>query len=259
MALLFSGRTPKGCMQSQYYSLSKPKRSRKRSRAAGNASNSDSDSDTHRHEIDNRFNIRVIDNAIYFNNDITRESVFRLNFMLRRLEKSLLARSACLAELLGADSDTVTKLAASTPVHLHVTTNGGEIDAAFSCVDCIKGLRVPVVTVVDGYVASAGTLITLAGAKRVIMPNAKMLIHQLRTGMWGKHAELVDQYENSNRTMEHLIEFYTSHTKIKRKRLEKILKRDVEWNADECIAVGLVDEIVKPTLSAAGAPDNEDD
>ena len=219
-------------------------KSRKRARLS--SSDSDSDSD-HESRVDDKFNIRVIDNAIYFNNDITRESVFRLNYMLRRLEKSLLARSACLAELIGAESDAATKLAASTPVSLHLTSNGGEIDAAFSAVDCIKALRVPVVTVVDGYVASAGTLISLAGAKRIILPNAKMLIHQLRTGFWGNFSNITDQFENTQKTMDQLLDFYAAHTKIRRKKLEKLLKRDVEWTADECVAAGLVDEVAKPT------------
>lgn len=222
---------------------------------------SDSDSDSDDEGADPKHNIRVIDNTVYFNDDITHESVFRLNFALRKLEKSILARSACLADLLGAEADVAGKFAATTPVHLHVTSYGGIIDAAFSAVDCVKGLKVPVVTVVDGYVASAGTLITLAGAKRQMLPNAKMLIHQLRTGMWGKHAELTDQFENTKKTMEHLIAFYVAHTKIKRKRLEKLLKRDVDWDADECVAHGMVDEVVRPAgaAGAAAAADSSDE
>lgn len=219
---------------------------RKRTRAHDSDSESESEA-----AADSKFNIRVLDNTVFFNEDVSRESIFRLNLTLRKLEKTILARSACLAELLGAESDAAGKFAATTPIHLHVTTDGGLVDAAMSCVDCIKSLKVPVVTVVDGFVASAGTLITLAGSRRIIQPNAKMLIHQLRTGAWGKHAEIVDHYENCTRTMGTLIDFYVAHTKLKRKRLEKILQRDVEWDAAECLQNGLADEVATPKGSAA--------
>lgn len=231
---------------------------RKRRRLADDSDSDSSDSERAM-MLDNKHNIRVIDNTIYFNEDITHESVFRLNYTLRKLEKSILARSACLADLLGAEPEVAGKFAATTPVHLHVTTYGGLVDAAFSAVDCIKGLKVPVVTVVDGYVASAGTLITLAGTKRHMLPNAKMLIHQLHSGAWGKFSELVDQFDNTTKTMEHLYTFYVAHTKIKRKRLEKILKKDVDWDATECLAHGLIDEVMRPTgAAAAGAATDSD-
>lgn len=225
---------------------------RSSTRFASNDSDSDSDSDAALMLDNMKHNIRVIDNTVYFNDAITHETVFRLNFTLRKLEKSILARSACLADLLGAEPEAAGKFAATTPVHLHVTSYGGLIDAAFSAVDCIKGLKVPVVTVVDGYVASAGTLITLAGTKRQMLPNAKLLIHQLRTGMWGKFAELTEQYDNSKKTMDHLSAFYVAHTKIKRKRLDKLLKKDVDWDATECLAHGVIDEIVSPSGPGAG-------
>ena len=72
---------------------------RKRRRLADDSDSDNSDSERAM-MLDNKHNIRVIDNTIYFNEDITHESVFRLNYTLRKLEKSILARSACLAECL---------------------------------------------------------------------------------------------------------------------------------------------------------------
>ena len=178
-------------------------------------------------------NVHAVHNRIYFNDDITHDSVSALNRELRMMDDKL--------SVLG-----VTFQMDAPPIYLYLTTNGGEIYAAMSAIDCIKQLRCPVYTVVDGFVASAGTLISLAGKKRFIQPNGYMLIHELRSGMWGKMSSLTEEYDNVKKLMSHLIQFYTEHTNLKEKHLEKLLVKDSIWNAEECIKRGIVDEVYKP-------------
>lgn len=171
-------------------------------------------------------------NHVYFNDDVTNESIFALNKELRQVETKL-------------------KVVANThgmspgPIYLHITTDGGSIHAAFSAVDCIQGLSIPVHTVVDGFVASAGTLISLAAEKRYIRPNAYMLIHELRSGVWGKMSTIEEEYGNLKKVMEHIQTFYADRTKLTKKQLEKLLTKDVIWSASECIAKGVADELFK--------------
>lgn len=169
-------------------------------------------------------------NHVYFNDEITNESVFALNKELRQV-------------------DTKLRVVASThgmepgPIYLHITTDGGSIHAAFSAVDCIQSLSTPVYTVVDGFVASAGTLISLAAKKRFIRPNAYMLIHELRSGVWGKMSSIEEEVENLKKIMDHIHTFYQSRTKLTKKQLEKILTKDVIWSASECIQKGVADDL----------------
>jgi ATP-dependent protease ClpP protease subunit len=168
---------------------------------------------------------------VFFNDDITDQSCFLLNKELR-----------CVAErmkLLAMMHDHT-----PAPIMLHLTTNGGQIHAAFSVIDCIQGLGVPVHTVVDGFVASAGTLISICGAKRFVLPNAYMLIHELRSEFWGKMTDIEEEIQNLKKTMDHVMSLYINHTKIKQGQLEKILKKDGIWNAEECLQKGLVDAIL---------------
>lgn len=168
-------------------------------------------------------------NHIYFNDDVTDDSMFALNKELRMQESKLLVLS-------------ITHGIPPAPLYLHITTNGGSIHAAFSAVDCIQSLKVPVYTVVDGFVASAGTLLSLAGEKRYIRPNAYMLIHELRSSCWGKMSSIDEEYANLKKVMEHLVSYYVDRSRLTRKQLDKILKQDVIWNAAECIEKGIVDE-----------------
>lgn len=171
-------------------------------------------------------------NHIYFNNDITRDSAFELNNELRNVETKIKTLSANL---------NIEK----QPIYLHITTDGGYIYSAFSIIDCIKSISVPVYTIVDGFVASAGTLICLAGKKRYMCENAYMLIHELRGGTWGKMSEVDEEHTNLKKIMEHLKKIYLENTNIKKKELEIILKKDLIWDINECIEKGLIHEIYK--------------
>jgi len=173
--------------------------------------------------------IHVMGNHIYFNRDIDHTSASNLNTALRDLELKLKK------EFLSFNIDPV-------PIYLHLTTNGGVIHAAFSVVDCMNSLSLPVYTVVDGYVASAGTLISVSGKKRYIGKNAYILIHELSSGIWGKMSYLEDEYLNFKKLQEHLTNIYVEKTSLTEKKLTKILKKDIDWNAEEAIEYGLADE-----------------
>ena len=76
--------------------------------------------------------------------------------------------------------------------------------------------------------------------------NAYMLIHELRGGIWGKMSEMDEEYTNSKKIMEHIKRIYADNTKIKKKELDGILKKDLIWDVKECIEKGLIQEIYKP-------------
>jgi ATP-dependent Clp protease protease subunit len=177
-------------------------------------------------------------NCVYFNDDVTPESIFALNKELRATADKMLVIAAVHKH-------------APQPIWLHLTTNGGEIYAALSAIDCIKTLPVPVYTVVDGFVASAGTIISICGAKRFILPNAYMLLHELRSSMWGKFSDINDELVNLKKIMEHIIRLYIEHTGMTRKALEKMLTKDLIWDANECLSKGVVDTVFSGYLAHA--------
>ena len=184
------------------------------------------------HTIDSNTtdNLKTINNHIYFNGDITQKSMFKLANELRNLRNKLKLRE-------------LTFNTEQQPIYLHITTDGGDVYAAFSMVDCIKSLDVPVYSVVDGLVASAGTIISVAAKKKYICPNAYMLIHQLSSGIWGKMSWIEEQVSNLNKIMTHITDLYLKHTSLKEKELKKLLLTDITWNAEECIKKGIADEI----------------
>ena len=51
-------------------------------------------------------------------------------------------------------------------------------------------------------------------------------------------------YKNMKKIHERIKDMYEEKTNLTRKDLVKILKHDLDWNAEECLEKGLVDEII---------------
>lgn len=176
--------------------------------------------------------IRVCEDKIFFYDDIMNSSILDLNKILLEMDMKLQNTK----NLFGDSFDPV--------IHLRMKTNGGEIYSAISTIDIIPNLKSKVYTYVDGCVASAGTLITLMGAKRYMGKHSNLLIHQLSGEMYGKFSEMEDNMENCVNMMKFIKGFYKQYTKIPMKRLDELLKRDLWLSSKECLEYGIVDEII---------------
>ena len=174
-------------------------------------------------------------NHVYFYSEVSRESIFKLNILLREAEKFVHTMSFDLN-------------VKNIPIYLHINSFGGSLYDAYAAVDAIKNLRVPVYSIIEGCAASAGTIISVVCTKRFIGKNAHMLIHQLSSSMWGKMSEIEDEYKHLNELMKQIKRLYGEYTKISKKELTELLKHDIWLNPQTCIQYGLVDAIYDSSL-----------
>lgn len=126
---------------------------------------------------------------------------------------------------------------------LHITSYGGSLFACFRAIDAIKNSVIPIYTIVDGYAASAGTLMSVVGKRRYMNANSYMLIHQLSTGAIGTFWEIKDEFDNSKMMMDDIYNIYLENSKLTREELESYLSHDLWWKSDKCMETGLIDEI----------------
>ena len=175
--------------------------------------------------------VRVDSNHIFYYSEVSRARCAALNKTIRNLSVRLYNQGQTLDH---------------TPAELflHINSYGGSVFAGFSTVDYILTSKVPVVTVIDGCAASAATLMSVVGARRLMHRHSFMLIHQLSSGMWGKFEELKDDLANCELLMDTIKRIYEEHTTIPKKQLNEMLKRDLWWDAKTCLKYGLVDEII---------------
>jgi len=178
----------------------------------------------------NEIETKVIDNHIYYYSSVNKKSALELNMKLREVENKLLKKYN--------DHNNHQEY-----IYLHINSFGGSVFSAFSVIDTIKNMKVPVVSIIEGAAASAATLISVMCDYRIIYKTSYMLIHQLSSGSWGKMNELEEEMENLKELMNSIKTIYKENTNIPRGEISEILKHDLWWNADICLAKGLVDEI----------------
>lgn len=171
------------------------------------------------------------DNHIYFYASVNKSSALELNNEIRTVTKSLMTYSNNMN-------------ANPPPIYLHINSYGGSIFAALSIIDTIKFNPIPVYTIVEGAAASAATLISVNGKKKFITKNSYMLVHQLRSGFWGKMAEFEDEIKNLKSLMKIIKKIYKNNSSIPEDKIDEILKHDIWWKSKKCLKYGLVDKIL---------------
>lgn len=169
-------------------------------------------------------------NHIYFYSEVDQYTCLDLNRKIVEMNKTLLKFSI--------DYDTP-----PPNIYLHINSMGGCLFSAFSTIDTIKNSKVPIISIVEGCAASAATVISMVCHKRYVTPNSFMLIHQLSTGANGTYENMKDGFLNDTKLMDLLYKLYQSNTSMDMKTIKNVLKRDIWWDANECLKYGLVDSI----------------
>lgn len=184
--------------------------------------------------------LKTEDNEIHFYGELTQETCFyltdRIQQMDRYLTRHLLIKDQSdLDESHDKDSEAV--------IHLHLQSYGGSLMHSLYVADVVQNTSIPVYTYVDGFAASAATLISISGARRFMSPHSLMLIHQLSSASAGKYYEMEDQAENLENLMEMMRNYYLQNTHFNEEELTSLMKRDIWLDANTCLKYGLVDEI----------------
>ena len=179
--------------------------------------------------------VKVVDNHIWFNADVTNKSIQSLIHVIHNKNRELnkIKNKFSNFEI------------SSKPIFLHINSYGGDLFESMAGIDAIINSDIPIHTIIEGTAASAATLLSIVGERRFMTKHSYMLIHQLSSSMWGTMAELEDDHNNNKALMERIYKLYTEYTDLTKTQLKKILKKDIWWDADKCIEVGLVDGIYK--------------
>jgi ATP-dependent protease ClpP protease subunit len=180
--------------------------------------------------------VSVLNDHVYFYTEVTAESALELNKILQQVSMQM-APSAF---------SSMHEVNPPAPIWLHINSMGGDVFASFAIADTITRISkvIPIVTIVEGAAASGATIISIAGSKRIMRENAYMLVHELSDACWGKHSAMKDHLSNNEGIMKTIKKHYNKYTEIPEEEMDKILSRDIWWNAKKCKKYGLIDEII---------------
>jgi len=151
------------------------------------------------------------------------------------------------------DTDVCIKLSAKLrsfeetkdPIHLHIQSFGGELLPTFNVIDTIDKLYSPVYSYVEGYCASAASLLSVCCKKRFMNKHSLLLIHQLSGNTEGTYNYMKQDMTNFDIYMNFAKEIYIENSKLNNETLNDLLKYDNKWlNSTECLKYGLIDSIL---------------
>lgn len=130
---------------------------------------------------------------------------------------------------------TLRSMSEEDQVTIYINSNGGRLDSTAQIIAAIKDCKANVVTVADGIVASAATLLFLAGDGYIVQPHCLFMIHNFSTGTFGKGHELEAAINADIRWFGQMAtEFYANFlTKTEHKRMIK--GEDYWFTADEVV------------------------
>ena len=150
-------------------------------------------------------------------------------------------------------------------IHFYINSPGGSVSAGLGIYDTMQFIRPDVATYCIGMAASMGAVLLMSGTKgkRHVLPNSRVLLHQpLINGMIeGPATDLGIQAKEMIRTRDRLYKLMSDHTGQPMEKIVKDCERDKWLDAEEAVAYGTVDRMLKTipdSLAANHQPESDD-
>lgn len=132
------------------------------------------------------------------------------------------------------------------PINLYINSPGGSCSDGLGIVDAMNFISSPVNTLTTAIAASMGSIIFVSGEKRYMLPNSKLLLHEVR--QTGSGIITLSDAQDELKEMEHITNtLYNILSNRSNKSLEEIreiCKRDRWVYAPEALEWGMCDEII---------------
>ncbi|MBQ5557820.1 MAG: ATP-dependent Clp protease proteolytic subunit [Aeriscardovia sp.] len=132
-------------------------------------------------------------------------------------------------------------------IMMYINSPGGSMTAMTAIYDTMQYIKPDVQTVCLGQAASAASVILAAGTpgKRLMLPNARVLIHQPAIEQsFGKANEIEIQAQEMLRMREWLENTLAKHTGQPVEKIRKDIEVDTILTAQEAKEYGLIDQVL---------------
>lgn len=144
-------------------------------------------------------------------------------------------------------------------IRVHINSGGGSAFDGIAISNILKNHKAEVVVHVDGWAASAASIICM-GADKVIMPsNTMMMIHQASTFAYGNADDFEKAAVDLRKIDKAVKESYKNRFVGTDDELTKLLNDETWLTAEEAVALGFADEISDKIEFEEPTEDEEDD
>ncbi|MBQ2049783.1 MAG: ATP-dependent Clp protease proteolytic subunit [Spirochaetales bacterium] len=132
-------------------------------------------------------------------------------------------------------------------ISLYINSPGGSVTAGRAIYDTIQCINPDVSTICMGQAASMAALILASGTegKRIILPSARVMIHQPWGGVQGQASDVSIHAKEIIRLKKLSIEYLARHTGQEYDKVAADIERDHFMTAADAVEYHIVDSILK--------------
>ncbi len=146
-----------------------------------------------------------------------------------------------IAQLLHLESESP-----ESPINLYLNSPGGSVTSMLAIYDTMQFIGSDVHTTCVGQAASSAAVLLAAGTagQRVVLPRARVVLHQPSGGGQGALPDLVLQAKEIVRLRSEMEQILSAHTGQPVPRLRADTERDLILSAPEAVAYGVADAVL---------------
>jgi ATP-dependent Clp protease protease subunit len=132
-------------------------------------------------------------------------------------------------------------------ISIYINSPGGQVYSGLAVYDTIQFIKPDVSTICVGIAMSMGALLLAGGAKgkRLALPNAKILIHQVWGGFQGQAADIEIHARETIALKRKLEEIMASHSEQDIEKVSRDMDRDYFMTAQEASEYGIIDTVIE--------------
>ena len=148
-----------------------------------------------------------------------------------------------IAQLLHLESEDPDK-----DIYLYINSPGGDVYSGLAVYDTMQFVKPDVSTIGIGMAMSMGALLLAGGAagKRMALPNAKVMIHQVWTGGFGGQATDIEIRVRETLSLKRRIEeIIAKHASQELEKVTKDMERDYFLSSEEAKDYGIIDRVIE--------------
>jgi ATP-dependent Clp protease, protease subunit len=132
-------------------------------------------------------------------------------------------------------------------ISMYINSPGGVIYSGLAIYDTMQYVKPDVQTICFGMAMSMGSLLLAGGApgKRMVLPNARVLIHQPSGGFEGQSSDIQIHAQEVLNLRRRVDEIYAHHTGQDLERVHDDMERDRFFTAEQAVEYGLADRVIE--------------
>ncbi len=137
-------------------------------------------------------------------------------------------------------------------VVMYINSPGGQVYSGLAIYDTMQYVKCDVQTICVGIAMSMGAVLLSGGTKgkRMALPNAKILIHQVSGGFQGQATDIEIQARETIALKRRLEEILALHTGRSHEEISRDMERDYFLTAQESKEYGIIDNVIEHRVDA---------